>query len=83
MSWFLEDSKGEYLGDFATHGGIRVMLRGPYPALHRLIKTELADRTLCDQIIEELSGDKDLAYVRSMLQQGIPPVRLTDGVESE
>lgn len=82
MAWYLEDDKGN--GDqFATHGGIRDMLRGPFPALHKLIREERADRTLCDQIIEELTGVKELMYLREMLQKLEPPVRLTDGVEVE
>jgi len=84
MSFWLEDRRG-YLGDFATHGGVREMLAlpGAHPALDEFIRSGEADAVEIERILREIGTIPALTHVSQMLRSAQPPVMISDGIEEE
>ena len=82
MGYWLEDSKGNWLGDFATNKGIMDLHEVDTPALKEFLEYGVAGPALVEKLIKQLDGHKTLGYIPEMLKSANPPVFITDGCGS-
>lgn len=81
MTYFLEDSAGQYLGDLASNIGLRDLReRDDVPRLSQFIARGQATAAEVDELLDELDSHEDLRYIADALRRGEPPVMLTDGL---
>ena len=85
MSYWIQDSKGKFLGDFATVAGAFDMLEGADtpPVLKRFLATGRADADTAGRIIEVTGRHPSLNYIAKLFRRAKKfPVRLCDGVNN-
>lgn len=81
MTYMLLD-KEEFLGDFASGGGIEEMVaQTKFPKLREFVIAGKADTAEeLEAIADEVRDDSAFGYIAEMLDKAQPPVILSDGV---
>jgi hypothetical protein len=78
MSFHLEDKNG-YLGDLATHQGVRDMMALGKPALGDFLDNMHAGEGEVPEIMDEIKDQPTLSHLHEMLKRAQPPVTISDG----
>jgi hypothetical protein len=83
MSYWLEDSRENYLGDLSTNKGIVEMREMGIPSLNKFLDDGEADKNLIQQISKDIKDNAALLHLVQALEKAEPPIFVTDGCGHE